>query len=319
MYTHKMDLNDELTSHIPVQDAALQNRDAYGIEVELEGKNFMGPPEDVNAYWGQHKDGSLRCKSPGDSAIEYVTRAPYSMPYLTKAITALFNYLNSPGVKVYDSYRTSIHVHVNFAKESFRTIYNFITLSLLLDELLVSQNGEHRVGNNFCLRARDAYGQVQALIYSITNGNNIFDIPPHERYSSINFAALLKFGSIEFRSLECTTHEGRLLHWVGTLTEIKKASKRFTNPVEIIQQFSMLGPKQFLSSILGPFASKYMSVLNMDDMLFNGMRIAQDFAFCSEWNEITQADRDAAKVKSAKAAEFFNGIPPKKKKGNPQW
>lgn len=315
MYTRKMALDDTIHAHLPVQNGATSNKDAYGIEVELEGKNFMSPPDDVVAYWSQHKDGSLRIKNPGDHAIEYVTRQPYSIQHTTKAITHLFSYLNSPGVSVYESYRTSIHVHLNFATESFRTIYNFITLSLLLDEILVSQNGQHRVGNNFCLRARDALGQVQGLIHSIENGHNFFDINANERYSSINFAALLKFGSIEFRSLECTTHEGRLIHWVGTLAEIKNASKRFVNPIEIIQQFSMLGPKQFLHSILGPFAAKYVNVDNMEDMLFNGMRIAQDFAFCSEWNEVTQADRDAEEAKrKQKEADFMAKV--KKKEAN---
>jgi len=297
MYTRKMDMEDRISNHLPIQGEATKNPDAYGIEVELEGKNFVSPPDDVSLYWGMHKDGSLRIKNPGDSAIEYVTRQPFNMGNTEKAITVLFNYLTSPGVKVYDSYRTSIHVHVNFASESFRTIYNYMALCLILDELLVSQNGEHRVGNNFCLRARDALGQVQSLIYSINHGNNFFDIPASDRYSSINFASLLKFGSIEFRSLECTTHEGRLLHWIGTLAEMKKAAKNYVNPVEIIQQFSMFGPKKFLASVLGPFASKYLHVDGMEDMLFNGMRIAQDFAYCSEWNELTQADKDAAKAK----------------------
>jgi hypothetical protein len=309
MHTHKMDLESKMTDHVLVQAAAKNNPDSYGIEVELEGKGFMGPPENVGLYWQQTKDGSLRIKAPGDDAVEYITRQPYSMPHIEKAITALFTFLTGPGVKVYDSYRTSIHVHLNFATESFRTIYNFMTISLILDELLVSQNGSHRIGNNFCLRAKDALGQVQSLIYSINNDHQFFDIPGNDRYSSINFASLLKFGSIEFRSLECTTHEGRLLHWIGTLAEIKKKAKTYTNPVSVIQQFSMLGPHQFLTSVLGPYAAKYLAVEGLEDMLFSGMRIAQDLAFCSEWNELTQADKDAAKAKVAqKEAEIMAKI-----------
>lgn len=301
MYTLKMKLNDTIAQHLGVQNAAMQYEDAYGIEVELEGKNFLNPPDDVNLYWAGHKDGSLRIKNPGDCALEYVSRQPFPMPLTEKAITALFNYLTSPGVKVYDSYRTSIHVHVNFAQETFRTVYNMMCLSLILDELLVSQNGEHRVGNNFCLRAKDAYGQVQCLINSINNGHNFFDIPQNDRYSSINFASLLKFGSIEFRSLECTTHEGRLLHWIGTLAQMKESAKKYTNPTEIISQFSALGPKGFLQSVLGPFSSKYILVPEVNDMLFNGMRIAQDFAYCSEWNELTQAEIE--KITAKKKAD----------------
>lgn len=297
MYTAKMILDDQIIGHIPIQDSAQKNPDAYGIEVELEGKNFITPPDSVNIYWHMVKDGSLRVKVLGDCAIEYVTRQPFPIAHIERAITVLFGYLTSPNVKVFDSYRTSIHVHVNFAMETFRTIYNFMTLSLIFDELLVSQNGEHRIGNNFCLRARDALGQLQSLINSINEGHNFFGVPSNDRYSSINFASLLKFGSIEFRSLECTTHEGRLLHWIGTLAEMKKKAKGYNNPVDVIQQFSMLGPRKFLTGVLGPYSAKYLNVDNMEDMLFNGMRIAQDLAFCSEWNEFTQADRDAEKAK----------------------
>lgn len=319
MYKTKMLLDDKIVNHLPIQANAIENSDAYGIEVELEGKNFVTPPNSVSLYWAQHKDGSLRVKAVGDHAVEYVTRQPFNMPHTTKAITALFEYLNSPGVKVYESYRTSIHVHVNFANETFRTIYNFMTLALIFDELLVSQNGEHRIGNIFCLRARDAQGQIQSLINSIINGHHFFNIHANERYSSINFAALLKFGSIEFRSLECTTHEGRLLHWIGTLAEMKNAAKRYTNPVEVIQQFSVLGPKQFLRSVLGPFSSKYSYVDKMDDMLFAGMRIAQDFAYCSEWNELTAADIEADKIKAKKEEQDFLDKVIKKKLKAQQW
>jgi hypothetical protein len=301
MYTRKMDLTSKLIGKLPVQQAAMDHPDSYGIEVELEGKNILNPPDNVMLYWTTCKDGSLRCKSPGDQAIEYVTRQPFPMLQTEKAITALFGYLNSPNVKVYDSYRTSIHVHLNFAAETYRTIYNFMCLSLILDELLVSQNGEHRIGNNFCLRAKDALGLVQALIYSINNGHNFFDISNNERYSSINFASLLKFGSIEFRSLECTTHEGRLLHWIGTLAQMKKTSKFFDNPVDIISKFSMLGPRQFLMSVLGPYVSKYLHVEGMEEMLFNGMRIAQDLAYCSEWNEASPVELVEAKKAKFKA------------------
>lgn len=306
MHTTKMNLNDTLVQHFALQEAALQYADAYGIEVELEGKNFLTPPDKVNLYWQQVKDGSLRIKNLGDSAIEYITRRPLHIGQAEHAISALFNYLTSPGVKVYDSYRTSIHVHVNFATESFRTIYNAMTLAIILDELLVSQNGEHRIGNNFCLRSRDALGQLQSLIHSITNNHNMFDIPPNDRYSSINFASLMKYGSLEFRSLECTTHEGRLLHWIGTLAEMKKTAKLYQNPIQIISDFSMLGPKQFLTKVLGPYATKYLTVVGMEEMLFNGMRIAQDLAFCSEWNEITQAEIDANIAKHKKEeAEYI--------------
>jgi len=298
MYTHKMNLMDKLAVHMPIQQNAMDYADAYGIEMEIEGANILKPPIEVMQYWTTTKDGSLRIKNPGDEAIEYLFRMPFGPAQTEKAIGYLFAYLNSPGVTVYESYRTSIHVHVNFAMEEYRTIYNFICLALLFDELLVSQNGEHRVGNNFCLRAKDAMGQLQELMSSVNNGHGFFDINQNHRYSSINFASLMKYGTIEFRSLECTTHEGRLMHWIGTLQALKNKAKIFKNPTEIIQAFSGLGPEAFLKDVLGPYAAKYVAVEGATDMLFNGMRIAQDFAYCSEWNEFT-------------AEELTNGAKPK--------
>lgn len=309
MYTHKMNLMDTLKNHIPIQDNAIQYSDAYGIEVELEGKNILEPPIEVCQYWTSVKDGSLRCKNPGDQAIEYLFRMPFGKAHTEKAVSLLMGYLNSPGVKVYESYRTSIHVHVNFAMEIYRTIYNFMCLSLLLDELLVSQNGEHRVGNNFCLRAKDAMGQLNELMNSVNNGHGFFDMNQNHRYSSINFASLLKYGTVEFRSLECTTHEGRLMHWIGTLQQIKDKSKDFVNPTEIIQAFSALGPGAFLKNILGPYAAKYAAVEGANDMLFNGMRIAQDFAYCSEWKEFAaeELQKGMKQVKLAPKKKDPNG------------
>jgi len=284
MLQKPMNLEHTLANHIPVVNAA-NIKDVFGIEVELEGKGISEPPYDVNLYWAIHGDGSLRKLHPGDEAVEYVSRTPRNLEQTQKSIKLLFEYLKSPGVEVYDSYRTSIHVHVNYAHETFRTIYNSMVLSIILDELLVSQNGEHRVGNNFCLRSRDAMGQVVGLIKSIQSGHNFLGVQPHERYSSINFASLMKFGSIEYRSLECTTHEGRLLHWIGTLQQIKEKSRTFKNPSEIVQQFSMLDSQDFLQSVLGPYGIKYLNVDGYEDMLRDGMRIAQDLAFCSAWNE----------------------------------
>lgn len=285
MYTGKMYLADQLYKHINIQDAARSKPDVFGIEIELEGKNILKPPLEVAEYWSAVNDGSLRKLMPGDEAIEYVSRYPYDIKQTEIALTNLFKYLNTPPAKVYESYRTSVHVHINFGLEEFRTIYNFMTLALLFDELLVSQNGDHRIGNNFCLRAKDAVGQVVSLMNSIEHGKNFFHITANERYSSINFASLMKFGSIEFRSLECTTHQGRVMHWINTLARLKEKARTYKNPVEIIQQYSQLGPQAFLTSVLGPFALKYKHVRDMDNMLHNGMRIAQDIAFCSAWKE----------------------------------
>lgn len=289
MYTSPMRMGRILKYDVGHVPNAVTYPDAYGVEIELEGLGIIHKSLDISIMWVSTEDGSLRKVKDGQpcQSIEYLFRYPYNLADTTKAIDLMFNHLTSPGVKVFESYRTSIHVHANCVMETHRTIYNFITLCLILDELLVSQNGEHRIGNNFCLRASDALGQVRGLMNSVENGNELYGIGGNERYSSINFASLTKFGTIEFRSLECTTHKGRLMHWINTIGQMKKSAKLFENPAHIIGLFSQMGPKQFLHHILGPYAMKYSPVPGFENMLHNGMRIAQDFAYCSMWTPKT--------------------------------
>lgn len=294
MYTGDMKFTKTLVDDVSVNSHAVHNPDAFGIEVELEGVGLLATTieqdQAISKFWTKHNDGSLRKLKPTDQCIEYVSKHPLGPTDTARSVDVLFDFLNREGCQVYNSYRTSIHVHVNMVMEPFRVIYNFITLCLMLDELLVSQNGDHRIGNNFCLRAKDAMGQVTSLINSIESGQGLYGMGSQaERYSSINFTSLFKFGSVEFRSLECTTHKGRLMHWINTLGRIKEVAKNFENPSEIIARFSQMGPQEFLYMVLGPYAVKYVRTKGYEEMLSSGMRIAQDLAYCSAWNDKANA------------------------------
>lgn len=284
-------LDRRLFEDIPLQHGiAAEVKDLFGVEIELEGKKLKTIDPNIAQYWGYHADGSLRLLKAADSAFEYVFLHPLNLDLTFKALEALFNFLNTPPAEVFPSYRTSVHVHVNCAAETYRTIYNFITLAIIFDELFVSQNGEHRIGNNFCLRAKDAQGQIGALVSSIKNCGSLVGINANNRYSSINFASLLKFGTVEFRSMECTTDYNRVVHWINTINQLKTAARQFANPREVIGYFSRNSAHEFLYFILGAQAFKYVKVENMERMLLDGMRLAQDFAYCSEWKPNGMAD-----------------------------
>lgn len=308
MYDKPMRLQDQLLNWVAPQfDAATKITEMYGVEVELEGKGgITNPPMAVVEQWASHNDGSLRKLLPGDEAIEYVSRTPLDRAGIISSIKVLMDFLNSPGKQIYESYRTSIHVHANCVADKMIHVYNFITLCLLFDELFCSQNGQHRIGNNFCLRARDAQGQVMDLIESIEKHGHIFGLNAHNRYSSINFVSLLKFGTVEFRSLECTTDPLRIAHWIKTIDYMKQASRLFIDPQDIIRKFSQMSVDDFVVQILGPQSSKYLQVPNYQGMLFDGMRLAQDFAFCSKWIPLTREDE--LKIQNEKDLKFKKQI-----------
>lgn len=296
MFNRPMTLDEVLSQRLIIQDAARQNPDAYGLEVELEGMNLMGPPREVLQYWQIHRDGSLRVNHPDGECCEYVFRAALNLDHTLHATKLLFNYLNTPPAVINQSYRTSLHVHLNFGMETHRTIYNFMVLSLIFDELFVSQNGEHRIGNNFCLRSRDAQGQIADIVNSIYNNGNFFGIERDNRYSSVNFVSLMKYGTIEFRSMECTTDYERVKHWIDTLAKMKSVSRKFEDPTDIIRYFSRMNAREFLYFILGPQADKYAKVEGYERMLHDGMRLAQDLAYCSKWVNRKQDDKGTSPI-----------------------
>jgi hypothetical protein len=301
-------MDNVIMQHVPAHYMMEGLEDSFGLEIELEGEYVQSENIPIMQYWKQVKDGSLRIKQGvvGAQAIEYVFKGPMNLDQTSQALTLLFNYLNkTPKVKVYDSYRTSIHVHVNCMQETFKTVMNFITLSMIFDELFVSQNGQTRIGNNFCLRTRDAEGQLNDLITSVQSYGTPFNVSANNRYSSINVASLAKYGTVEFRSLECSTDYDRVWHWVNTLQSLKKAARSFTNPREIIGTFSNKGPDEFIKNILGPYANKYIAVAGHQQMLHTGMRLAQDFAYCSEWRLPGKDD-----IKPKKPNQKLNKIVP---------
>lgn len=287
-------LSDDIMNHFGTTEP-----DLFGVEVELEG--FHVNTVKCGPLWTRHNDGSLRVTKMDSSCCEYVFAQPLNLQDTHKALAILFEALNKPPVEVFDSYRTSIHVHVNCLQESIRTIANFITLAIIFDELFVSQNGETRVGNNFCLRTKDAEGQVEDLIKSVNKYGSLFNLSPHNRYSSVNFSSLLKFGTIEFRSLECTTDLDRVMHWINTVQALKVAARKYADPREIISRFSRHGPIGFMVAHLGKQYEKYAEVPGAHNMLHNGMRLAQDFAYCSEWKAPSQSTSEDKRLRGAKA------------------
>ena len=284
--------------------ASVKEPDFFGVEVELEGNNIVDRNGLLNMYWAAHNDGSLRVRNLGDEAIEYVFRAPLSKAETEAALKMLCAFLNMPNRKVYESYRTSIHVHVNCLQETLGTILNYITIATILDELLVSQNGEHRIGNNFCLRMRDAEGVLRDLIGSLEAHGHIHGIHGNERYSSVNLASLTKFGTIEFRSLECTTDYDRIMHWVNTLQAMKEAARGYRDPTKVIEEFSMMGPERFLRKVLGPYADRYVNVPDLQRILYNGMRLAQDVAYVADWELKEELEKPKPKPRGKRNARI---------------
>lgn len=259
---------------------AFQPQEAeVGIEIECEGESLHF---DMDEYWDIHEDGSLR----GESA-EYVLSGPIHRTEVVPALRYLDDKFLDNGSEFSDTYRTSVHVHLNVQHRTMTQVVNQICLYTIFEDLLVEFCGKDRIGNLFCLRISDAENVIDAIRRAITRNDWYALTHDTHRYSAINVTALGKYGSLEFRSFRGTTDIELINTWVNILLDIYDSAKMYANPQEICSELSILGPKAFIEKT---FSAENAALLvdfpNYGARLMRGVRLAQDIAYCTdEWNQ----------------------------------
>lgn len=267
-----------------------------GIEIECEGNYFRKGPafahdgKPLPDGWIYHKDGSLR----GMDNAEYVLKKPIKFGQVKDHVDRLWAMFKEDGTVLDESNRTSVHVHLNAQNFHMNRLCSFFALFFCLEEILTEWCGDHRVGNLFCLRAKDAPNLVKQIKNFIqTDGKWHFSDGVH--YANANAQALEKFGSIEIRSLRGVTNPELILQWVEVLERIYKLSAEFPDPREICEEFSGGGAYAFLEWVLGPTVGYVKNGIEWDNQrisesLYEGIRLAQDLCYCREWSNFEAKD-----------------------------
>jgi len=257
-----------------------------GIEIEVEGKNLQLNPI---TYWVEKPDGSLRDYQgrPEYPGNEYVLSNPLSRESIPKALRYLGRKMKDAGSEVHLSSRCSVHVHINCQTLSMKQIYQIICLYGIFEEALVEFSGEERVGNLFCLRAKDAEYWIRQLILALQSKDfdRVFD--NDIRYTSCNTASLGKFGSLEFRSMRGTVDINLIQSWVDILLHIKDVALSYEDPAALMTDAiqsskGMFGRKIFIDK---PELYSLIETDHIDQSIRNGIRVMRDVAFCTEWRK----------------------------------
>ena len=247
-----------------------------GIEIEMEGDGVHNIK--ANKTWKVLDDGSLR----GPESAEYVLYNPISILDVPKALQKLEDLLRIATAKKKPSDRCGVHIHLNIQYMTFEQVMNLICLYLLLEPVLVSFCGESREGNLFCLRTTDAEALVNLLIetrkyndiYILNGAGNTY------RYASINFAAIQKHGSLEFRAFRSPKSFKDIIPWINLLYDVKTHSLNFSNPEEIVESYSNVNGIDFLKKIFKKNVNYLLkNVTDIDLKLIKGVRQAQDIAY----------------------------------------
>ncbi len=254
--------------------------DLTGVEIEYEGENLQVNPA---LHWKCNPENSLR-QYKGHDPVEYALIKPLAWDDLVEALDFLEKKLKANKANPIVSPRTSIHIHENAQDLTWKQVVTWFVTYALVEDILVEYSGKERIGNLFCLRARDTQYFVSCLESSIKEDNYSYVTSSEYRYTSMNLASIAKFGSVEFRSMRSPLPFGEILQWVEVLKAIKGASLKWKNPIEVIEYFEAYGPKPTLKKI---FPEKWMYDLfshpNLTDIMWSAVREVKDVAYASNW------------------------------------
>lgn len=226
-----------------------------GVEMELENDTRRAV-RSISAYNAARsglvikEDGSLR-----NGGVELVFAEPLTGSSAENAIDAMFTIRDTYGLV--GSFRTSTHVHVNYASEedTAAVLAKAVTIWLLIERAAALTCGEAREFNSFCVPTYLTSPQAERAVYMLTTMDDDTDAATaqillqnavsHHRYAAMNLAALVKFGTIEYRLLG-TASKDVTYNWINLLLEIKKSASTFTREY-ILAHPTFLG---FIRSVL---------------------------------------------------------------------
>jgi len=242
-----------------------------GLEVEMEGEGLMG----LNTpAWRKDGDGSLR-----GHGVEFILDHPLSEKDAYEAVDALYQGFKRAD-KIKPSNRCGVHVHVNCQWLEIEQVFNYITLYLILEDLILKWCGEDREGNLFCLRAKDA----EWLLYSLIGDKRdvgIFSETTNRRmykYASINIAAIHYYGSLEFRALRTPSSPKPVKDFISLLLRIREKALDVREGKDFISACSARGETEWAREILGPHFNM-LRCGDMDHMIMEGIRRIQALAY----------------------------------------
>ena len=275
-----------------------------GLEIEVEGNKFPKPPGKEVCYepyplpdskwWDYVHDGSLR----GEDNAEYVIRGPVAFGDCREAITELWDRFESYGSVLDDSNRTSVHVHLNIQEFHLNRLCALMALWFSIEEVLTTWCGETRVGNLFCMNAKDAPAIITKIRPFLRSGEAMkFTEGMH--YAGMNPQAIQKLGSLEIRTLRGATDPEIIITWVEILQRLYELSAEFPDPRRICDLFSGGGGAiNYLEHLLGRNFPIVMSTLPMNhqevmESVHDGIQLAQDLCYCRNWAKYEPIDMKA--------------------------
>lgn len=255
-------------------------REVLGSSYHAERKEFT-----LANVWAAKEDGSLR-----NYGIEYI-----SSPIKTYKphVKALVDKLLTVPTLMKECPRAGIHVHVNVTDMTQSNIWTMACIFWTLENALVEWCGESRVGNNFCLRLKDATRVVGASVNAIrsvfvgTERDSFVSFHPNtHKYASLNLATVARLGTLEFRSLDGNLDSDRVNNWTEQLLLLRELAFKFEDPHKFFAWLDLQTDKvSIYKELLTPYFYKTLDIDNMYQRLYTDVGLAMTMAFaCPDWD-----------------------------------
>lgn len=243
-----------------------------GIEIEMEGGNLFPP---ILNYWHATEDGSLR---PNPQQAEYVLRQPVRRSRVRSRLEYLSATLAKNKAELRPSDRCGVHVHLNVQGFEMEEFFKLVTLYYLFENVLTHWCGEDREGNLFCLRAKDAESLMEELITAKSSGEFGYITTNSYRYSALNFAALRKYGSVEFRAMRTPEDLMRVTTWVGLILKMRDYTRNKLSEQDIVKKVSAIGPLALSREVFGD-KFRLIDYPGYEDQIMESLDMAQNLAY----------------------------------------
>ena len=246
----------------------------YGVEIEVEGEDLpvfdYSTTHSILSKWKTTYDGSLRGESK-----EYVSRKPYLMNTTRGMVATLADYLSTCELNISD--RCGVHVHTNVQDMQINHLYNFLVLYFLIEEPLIDWCGPARVANVFCMRGKDASGNIDYIRDSMDDLHLIVNADSSVcKYGALNLSSIPIFGSLEFRGLATppdTDDWWRIRRIVGVMNHLKTTAMQYDSPKEIYNAWIRSSPTEFFKSVYYPMHPMFIP---SEQVLRRGFSLIQE-------------------------------------------
>lgn len=289
----------------------MKQQDVVGVEIEMEGVNPNAPPEwPAIPNWRYDADGSLR------NGIELVSARPRPWKSIEGDVQALVDAFTKLQFTPVFSFRTSLHVHVNVQSLTHIQLLNFFALYVIFEDMLFAMGGDERRGNVHCLGVNMAKNVIAQLREGLKcDRNTLVHVLQRltrndNRYGSFNWAAMAKFGTIEFRSHRGTLDPKAIQLWVNTLMALKFAAvDSFKNPLDVVQAFSTMGIDTFTALVFKDLPEVANLARGYEQGMWAGMRDVQFFAFADRnWLAQDKEEKPKKSTSTITLDEFAQGV-----------